>query len=167
MVLDLVDKEGTKSGKGLSWSWFGLNDGKRDAKILRELGELYKGSAIDVDVFDKKIKGLTVSSRANAKEMKANSANNIEFSKGLLNAAASADKMTISTKLAALGMNILKTAMNMAVTAAVSWVIFEGIPKLIDAVTVSYEEQIETLATLKEEVKKFHSHFCETGKLIF
>ncbi|MEG0737568.1 MAG: hypothetical protein RR441_11905, partial [Longicatena sp.] len=114
MVLDLVDKEGTKSGKGLSWSWFGLNDGKRDAKILRELGELYKDSAIDVDTFNQKIKGLTVSSRENAKEMKANSANNIEFSKGLLNAAASADKMTISTRLLEGSMKALKIAGNMA-----------------------------------------------------
>ncbi|MEG1863457.1 MAG: hypothetical protein RR198_07595 [Oscillospiraceae bacterium] len=54
MVLDLVDKEGTKSGKGLGWSWFGLNDGKRDAKILRELGEIYKEDGDYVDIFNKK-----------------------------------------------------------------------------------------------------------------
>ncbi|MEG1385268.1 MAG: hypothetical protein RSD08_08210 [Oscillospiraceae bacterium] len=127
MVFNLVDKEGTKGGKDLNFSLFGLNDGKHDAKILRELGELYKEGSIEAEVFDQKIKGLTYSSRANAKEIKANTVGSANLSKSFLDAAASADKMTISTRLNTMAMNALNiaksVALNMAVMAGISLVI--------------------------------------------
>lgn len=67
---------------------------------------------------------------------------------------ASLNKMTLSSKAAAVGMKALSMATNMLATMVMSWVVFEGLPMLFDALITTQKDAIKTANELSEAYKK-------------
>ncbi|MEG1551583.1 MAG: hypothetical protein RR355_04865, partial [Oscillospiraceae bacterium] len=151
---------------------FGLNDSKNDAKILRELGELYKNDAIEVGEYNKKIKGLSASSRINAEEIKNSTKGTKALSKGFLEAAASTEKMTLSTKLSTVAMNAFNIAKSVALNVGIMLALqaaATGIDYLVhynENLAKAAEESSAKLEETKGKLKSLNEEYTTTQSRI-
>ena len=166
-IFSLRDKSGNLSGKGFNFSLFGLNDSseKKDAGIFSDIAKMYERGAVSSKEFEGAFNKLSDAGKNTAQTIIHNKQASEQVSEGFLNASQSANKLGISSKVAAIGMKALSMAANMAI----GFLIAKGIElavTAIDNIIHKAEKLQEAADEAKQSIEGINSDYQSKADLV-
>ena len=166
-IFSLRDKAGNLSGKGFNFSLFGLNDSneKKDAGIFADIAKMFERGKVQSNELEGAFNKLSDAGKNTAQTIIHNKQASEQVSEGFLNASQSANKLGISSKVAAIGMKALSMAANMAI----GFLIAKGIElavTAIDNIIHKAEKLQEAADEAKQSIEGINSDYQSKADLV-